>query len=107
MQIPNDVSEYFSRGRRRVVSVTANDDFSLSLVFDNRETRSYDMKENLKGDVFKPLLAEAAFKRVFVDENGGVAWDVDPNADSGAVWNNRVDICPDSCYLQSVPSEIP
>ena len=29
--------------------------------------------------------------------------DIDPNVDSDVVWNNKVDLCPDSCYVDSVP----
>ena len=27
----------------------------------------------------------------------------DPNVDSEVVWNNKVDLCPDCCYVDSVP----
>ncbi|MCL1819774.1 MAG: DUF2442 domain-containing protein [Oscillospiraceae bacterium] len=103
MQIPNEVAEYFQNGRRKIMSVFANDNFTLSLIFDNNEMRIYDMKDNLNGDVFKPFRILSEFKRVFVDENGGVAWDINPTIDSNVVWNNRVDLCPDSCYLKSFP----
>ena len=26
-----------------------------------------------------------------------------PNVDSNEVWENKVDLCPDSCYMDSVP----
>ena len=32
-----------------------------------------------------------------------IAWDIDPNIDSHQVWNNKVDLCPDTCYIDSVP----
>lgn len=31
------------------------------------------------------------------------AWDIDPDVDSDVVWSNKVDLCPDSCYVDSVP----
>lgn len=31
------------------------------------------------------------------------AWDIDPNIDSNKVWSNKVDLCPDGCYIDSVP----
>ena len=103
MKIPSNVADYFKNGRRKIVTVIANDDFTLTLIFDNNEKRLYDMKENLDGDVFKPFRTLSEFKRVFIDENGSVAWDINPNIDSNVVWRNRVDLCPDSCYLNSIP----
>lgn len=43
------------------------------------------------------------FRRVYLDEAHSVCWDIDPNVDSNEVWNNKVDLCPDSCYVDSVP----
>ena len=43
------------------------------------------------------------FRRVYLDESGSVSWDIDPNVDSNVVWNNKVDLCPDGCYIDSVP----
>ena len=45
------------------------------------------------------------FKRVFLDEMHGAAWDIDPAVNSEEVWNNRVNLCPDACYMDSVPAE--
>lgn len=28
---------------------------------------------------------------------------LDPSVDSSVHWNNRVDLCPDICYIDSVP----
>ena len=39
--------------------------------------------------------------RVFVDDGGNLAWDIDPTVDSSVVWNNRIDFCRDACYLNS------
>lgn len=44
-----------------------------------------------------------SFRRVYVDDTHCVAWDIDPDVDSEQVWSNKVDLCPDSCYLDSVP----
>lgn len=43
------------------------------------------------------------FERVYVDAQHSVAWDIDPNVDSDVVWSNKVDLCPDTCYIDSVP----
>ena len=50
--LPPEVAAYFASGRRKVVSVTANNDFTLTITFDNGEVRLYDMHDELQGDVF-------------------------------------------------------
>ncbi len=41
------------------------------------------------------------FNEVFIDEFGNIAWDIDKKADSSIHWNNRIDLCTDSVYLES------
>ena len=101
--LPPEVAAYFASGRRKVVSVTANNDFTLTITFDNGEVRLYDMHDELQGDVFRPLRQLDAFQRVYIDDCGSIAWDLDPNVDNEIVWNNKVDLCPDSCYIYSKP----
>lgn len=97
-------AEYFASGRRVIQSVTPHADFTLTLRFDNGEIRRLDAGEVLKpGTVFEPLMAWDIFSRVYLDENHAVAWDIDPTVDSNTVWNNKIDLSPDSCYLDSVP----
>ena len=97
-------AEYFASGRKRIVAVCPNEDFTLTLDFDNGERRIYDCKPLLeKGTVFEPFMDYDNFKRVYLDDEHSVAWDIDPNVNSKEVWSNRVDICPDSCYIDSVP----
>ncbi len=97
-------AEYFASGKKKIVAVAANDDFTLTISFDNGEKRLYDMRPFLrKGTVFEPLAARENFRRVYVDEQHCIAWDIDPSVDSREVWNNKVDLCPDSCYIDSVP----
>ncbi len=43
------------------------------------------------------------FRRVYVDDTHCIAWDIDPSIDSAKVWNNKVDLCPDGCYIDSIP----
>ena len=57
------------------------------------------------GKVITPFRDLSKFKRVYLDEFNCVSWDIDPNVDSNEVWSNKVDLCPDSCYIQSVPIE--
>ena len=97
-------AEYFASGRKRIVAVTANPDFTLLLRFDNNEERIYDVKPLLKPKtVFETFMDFERFKHVYLDETNCVCWDIDPNVDSNIVWNNKVDLCPDSCYIDSVP----
>ena len=97
-------AEYFAGGKKRIVSVTPNKDFTLTIGFDNGEYRLFDVRPLLKkGTVFEPFMEFDNFKRVYVDEQHTVSWDIDPEIDSNIVWDNKVDLCPDSCYLDSLP----
>lgn len=94
---------YFASGLKTITSVTANDDYTLLLTFDNGEKRLYDTSHLFTtGSVFNKIKPLAAFKRVYLDESHCVSWDIDHNVDSKKVWSNKLDLCPDSCYLDSV-----
>lgn len=98
------MAEYFAKGRRAIVSVSPNEDFTLTLGFDNGEFRIYDCKPLLEeGTVFAPFMEYGNFKRVYLDDSNCVSWDIDPNIDSNEVWSNKVDISSDTCYVDSVP----
>ncbi len=98
------MAEYFASGRKRITAVVPNKDFTLTLDFDNGERRLYDCKPLLKaGTVFAPFMQFENFKRVYIDTEHCVAWDIDPSVDSKVVWSNKVDLCPDSCYVDSTP----
>ena len=97
-------AEYFASGRKKIVGVAANNDFTLTIRFDNGEIRLYDMLPLLKkGTVFEPFADLRNFRRVYVDDTHCIAWDIDPAIDSRRVWSNKVDLCPDTCYLDSIP----
>lgn len=97
-------AEYFASGRKKIIGVVPNDDFTLSISFDNGEKRLYDVRPLLKkGTVFEHLVNIEAFRRVYVDEHHCIAWDIDPSIDSRKVWSNKVDLCPDGCYIDSLP----
>ncbi len=97
-------AEYFAGGRKKIISVIVNNDFTLTIGFDNGESRLYDARPLLKkGTVFEPFADIENFRRVYVDDTHCIAWDIDPNVDSNKVWSNKVDICPDGCYIDSVP----
>ena len=98
------MAEYFASGIKRIVDVVPNDDFTLTLTFDNGERRCLDIAPLLKTNtVFEPFMDIGAFRRVYLDDNHCISWDIDPNVDSNEVWNNKVDLCPDCCYVDSVP----
>lgn len=98
------MAEYFASGRKKISSVVPRNDFTLILGFDNGETRLYDVRPMLQENtVFAPLRDWKNFQRVHLDEDHSVTWDIDTDVDSKKVWNNKVDLCPDSCYVDSVP----
>ena len=86
-------AEYFAGGKKKIVGVVANRDFTLTIRFDNGEKRT----------VFEPFTDMENFSRVYVDDTHSIAWDIDPNVDSNKVWNNKVDLFADECYIDSVP----
>ena len=97
------MAEYFASGRKRITKVVPRSDFTLLLSFDNGEIRLYDARPLLQaGTVFAPFREWNNFRRVYLDEDHSVCWDIDPNVDSNEVWNNKVDLCPDSCYVETV-----
>lgn len=99
-----EAAKYFASGRREITGVVANPDFTLTIRFDNGERRLYDMRPFLKKNtVFEPLMQEENFRRVYLDETHCVAWDIDPATDSQKVWQNKIDLCPDTCYMDSKP----
>ena len=98
------MAEYFSTGRRTIVGVVSNDDYTLLLSFDNGEKRLYDVAPIIKkGTVFEILADLSNFHRVYIDDEHSVAWDIDPNVDSKTVWSNKIDLSSDSCYVDSIP----
>ena len=104
MGLDQKTAEYFAAGRRTIVSVQPNDDFTLILDFDNGERRILDVKPHLKPNaVFEPFMKLENFMRVYLDESHSVCWDIDPTIGSKEIWENLVDLCPDSCYMESVP----
>ena len=85
------MKNYLNIGTRKVIKVIANDDYSLTLQFDNGELRNYEMSEKLFG-VFHILNDIEKFKPLFIDESGNIAWNKDNSIDSNVMWNNRIDI---------------
>ena len=97
-------AEYYASGRKKLVSAEPNSDFTLTLTFENGERRLFDASPMLRrGTVFEPFMDFENFKRVYVDRDHALSWDIDPNVDSDVEWMNKVDVCPDSCYVESIP----
>lgn len=97
------MAEYFASGRKRIIAVSPNKDFTLILDFDNGERRLFDCKPFLQiGTVFTPFLQFENFQRVYLDREHCVSWDIDPTIDSEVVCNNKIDLCPDRCYVDSI-----
>ncbi len=97
-------AEYFAAGRKTITNVVPNDDFTLTISFDNGEKRLYNVAPLIKpGTVFETFANLNDFRRVYIDDEHCIAWDIDPNIDSNTVWNNKVDLCPDGCYIDSEP----
>ncbi len=73
-----------------VVRVQANDDFSLDLLFENGEWRSFDMK---------PLLAVKPWNRIHLTQDFHRV-----RAEHGTVvWPGEIDVAPETLYDESVP----
>lgn len=72
-----------------VISVKANDDFSLDLLFDNGEWRRFDMQ---------PLLAVKPWDRIKRPQDFSRA-----RAENGTVvWPGDIDVAPETLYDDSV-----
>ena len=72
------------------IEVIANDDYTLTITFDNGEKRVFDVKPYLEKGIFMELKSMNYFKQVKVD-------------DMTVSWNNKQDICPDILYEDSIP----
>ena len=95
------VKKYFENPRR-ITRVKPDTNYTLFITFDNGEVKKYEMINELYG-VFEVLKDVKKFESVFIDEVGNVAWDIDENIDSSIHWQNRIDLCKDMLYLESVP----
>lgn len=94
------IKEYF-KNPRKIIVVEPLKNYVLRLTFDNNEVKFYHMEDKLQG-VFSVLQNTSKFDEVFLDEFGNVAWDIDKSLDSNIYWNNRIDLCKDALYLDSV-----
>jgi uncharacterized protein DUF2442 len=72
----------------KVVTVRANDDYSLDLEFDDGSKRRFDVKPYLEFGIFKELKDKKYFKRVRI-------------AFGTVQWPNEQDISPETLYTES------
>ncbi len=72
----------------RVKSIQPMPDFELEIVFNNGEIKKFDVKPFMNLGLFKELFDHSLFQTA--------------KAESGTVvWDNGLDICPDTLYLES------
>ena len=90
-EMPPEVKEYFDNGCRTITKVVANDDYTLTLTFDNGEVRLYDMKPFLDTNAYRKLNDISFFNTAHIVLEYTVGW------------NDEIDICPDSAYQDSIP----
>ena len=69
------MAEYFAAGRKTITAVVPNDDFTLTISFDNGEKRLYNVAPLLKpGTVFETFADINNFRRVYIDDQHCIAW---------------------------------
>lgn len=96
-------AEYFASGTRKIIRVEACSNYHLKLYFDNGEIKVFNVQPLIeKGNIFQYLQSVDRFNSVYLND-GVVCWDIDPAVDSNIEWNNRIDLSPDTCYVESKP----
>ena len=74
-----------------VKEVKPLEDYKLFLKFSNDENRIFDVTPLLEKPVYKPLKDKNLFNKVHIVYGYTIAW------------NNELDMCPDSLYIDSKP----
>ena len=72
-----------------VIEVVANEDYTLTLTFENGEIKVFDIKPYLDKGIFNELKDMSYYKNVKI-------------IDGTVSWNDRQDICPDTLYSDSI-----
>jgi len=72
----------------RPLSVVANEDYTLSITFNNGEKRRFNMAPYLIYPAFEALKAISLFMQAFVKHNT-------------VVWTDEIDMAPENLYLES------
>lgn len=76
-----------------VIKVSAKENFTLELEFENGECRLFDCKSLLKTKPFEKLQNEHFFKRATVGYGT-------------VVWSDEIDIAPETLYYESTPLKV-
>ena len=71
--------------RPKAINVEVLKDYKLKLIFDNGETRIFDVKPYFKFKIFQELKEKNKFNKVKIE---GLSIE----------WENGADICPDELY---------
>jgi S-adenosylmethionine hydrolase len=81
-----------------IIKIEIEANYTLLLTYSNNEMIKYSLENILKNklEVLKDI---NLFKKVFIDEFGNVAWNIDDNIDSNTNWDNRIDISKETIYL--------
>jgi hypothetical protein len=79
----------------RITSVEPMQDFHLKIIYENGETKLFDVKPYIQGTYYSELAKENYFKQVRVISDG---WTVG--------WPNEQDMAPDDMYELSVPCQL-
>lgn len=96
------MASYFASGRKKLLSVEPNKNFTLTITFENDEKRIFDVKPYIKETtVFEQFADFDNFKRVYIDNSNNVCWDKNPEIDSEIEWNNKIDLSDAVCYVES------
>jgi hypothetical protein len=77
----------------RPLSVRPNSNYTLQLTFDNGEQRIFDATAYLKYPAFQALESTSLFMQARVAHNT-------------VVWNDEIDMAPESLYLESLPMHL-
>lgn len=97
------MAEYFASGRKKIIKVEAQKDFSLLLTFNNDEKRLFDMKPFIApSTVFECLSDWNIFNTVYLDSDSVVSWNKNPQIDSEQDWSNKIDLSTDTLYVDSL-----
>lgn len=75
----------------RPTDVIATEDYKLKITFNNGEIRVFNVSPYLIYPAFEALKANSLFMKARVEHNT-------------VVWNEEVDIAPESLYLESTPA---
>lgn len=97
-------AEYFLKGKRTIKTIKPNDDYSLLITFDNGEQKLFDVAPLIeKGGIFTHIQQIEIFRRVYLDNFGCHAWDINPNINGKNILENKIDIAADRCYIEGIP----